>query len=81
MKKRLHLVFGGELVDPSRSKFKELEAVEIVGLFPDYKSAYDAWKDASQRTVDNALQRFFIARLSRLVDERKANGVTEELGG
>ncbi len=81
MKKRLHLVFGGELVDPSESRFKDIEAVEIVGLFPDYQSAHDAWQEASQRSVDNALMRYFIARLSRLIDEGKAEGGTEELGG
>ena len=80
MKKRLHLVFGGELVDPSGSRFKDLETVEIVGLYPDYQSAHDAWKAASQRSVDNALMRYFIARLSRLVDEGRAEGATEELG-
>lgn len=80
MKKRLHLVFGGELIDPSSSKFKNIEEVEIVGLFPDYQSAHDAWKEVSQRTVDNALQRYFIARLSRLIDEYKEAGDTEEVG-
>ncbi|MCY3879138.1 MAG: DUF4170 domain-containing protein [Rhodobacteraceae bacterium] len=80
MKRRLHLVFGGELVDPSRRKFRDLEAVEIVGLFPDYESAYDAWKDASQRAVDSALTRYFIARLTRLIDEEKAESATEEFG-
>lgn len=80
MKKRLHLVFGGELLDPSSSKFKNIEEVELVGLFPHYRAAYDAWKEASQRSVDNALKRYFIARLSRLVDENLETGETEELG-
>ncbi len=66
MKKRLHLVFGGELTDPKRARFRDLEAVEVVGLYPDYASARAAWKEASQRSVDNALMRYFIARLSRL---------------
>ena len=66
MKKQLHLVFGGELIDPKGARFRDLEAVEVVGLFPDYASARAAWKEASQRSVDNALMRYFIARLSRL---------------
>ena len=69
MTKRLHLVFGGELIDPQVAKFRDLEKVEVVGLFPDYESARAAWKDSSQRSVDNALMRYFIARLGR-IEER-----------
>ncbi len=68
MTRRLHLVFGGELIDPNAARFRDLEKVEVVGLFPDYESARVAWKEASQRTVDNALMRYFIARLSRIED-------------
>lgn len=78
MKKQLHLVFGGELVDPSKSKFKNINDVELVGLFPDYQTAYDAWKEASQRSVDNAMKRYFIARLSRLMGEGIAERSVEE---
>lgn len=79
MAKRLHLVFGGELEDPSRSKFRNIDEVEVVGLYSDYDSAYSAWKDASQRSVDNALVRYYIAKLYRLVDEGQADGKTREL--
>lgn len=68
MTRRLHLVFGGELIDPRAARFRDLEKVEVVGLFPDYESARAAWKEASQRNVDNALMRYFIARLSRIED-------------
>ena len=68
MTRRLHLVFGGELIDPKAARFRDLGKVEVVGLFPDYESARAAWKEASQRTVDNALMRYFIARLSRIDD-------------
>ena len=61
-------MFGGELIDPKAARFRDLEKVEVVGLFPDYESARAAWKEASQRTVDNALMRYFIARLSRIED-------------
>lgn len=77
MKKGLHLVFGGELVEPSGSKFKDIEAVELIGLYPDYSSARDAWKEASQRSVDNALMRYFIAPLSKLIDEREVKKRSE----
>ncbi|WP_108259831.1 DUF4170 domain-containing protein [Mangrovicoccus ximenensis] len=80
MAKRLHLVFGGELVDPSKNEFKDVEAIDIVGMFPDYDSAHSAWKDAAQRTVDNAHMRYFIAHIHRLRDEETAASATEELG-
>ena len=66
---RLHLVFGGELVDPQTTEFRDVDAIDIVGIFPDYESAYAAWKGAAQRTVDNAHMRYFIAHLHRLRDE------------
>ncbi|WP_172328602.1 DUF4170 domain-containing protein [Mangrovicoccus sp. HB161399] len=80
MAKRLHLVFGGELVDPSRNEFKDVEAIDIVGMFPDYDSAHSAWKDAAQRTVDNAHMRYFIAHIHRLRDQENPASATEELG-
>ena len=68
MTQRLHLVFGGELVDPSTTQFRNIDDIDIVGMFPDYQSAYDAWKAAAQRTVDNAHMRYFIADLAQLRD-------------
>lgn len=64
----LHLVFGGELEDISEITFKDLDAVEVVGIYPDYAQAYDAWKGAAQETVDNAKMRFFIVHLHRLME-------------
>lgn len=80
MTQRLHLVFGGELVDPSRAVFRNVEDIHIVGMFPDYQSAYDAWKGEAHRTVDNAHMRYFIAHIHRLRDEADEAGPTEELG-
>ena len=80
MTQRLHLVFGGELVDPSQNVFKDVEALHIVGIFPDYATAFNAWKSEAQRTVDNAHMRYFIAHLHRLRDEEDAATPTEELG-
>ncbi|QFT64760.1 protein of unknown function [Roseivivax halotolerans] len=77
---RLHLVFGGELVDPQKTQFRDVDDIHIVGIFPDYASAYDAWKSEAQRTVDNAHMRYFIAHLHRLRDEEKEVSPTEELG-
>jgi hypothetical protein len=77
---RLHLVFGGELVTPSKNVFKDVNDIHIVGIFPDYASAHAAWKAEAQRTVDNAHTRYFIAHLHRLRDEDAAASATEELG-
>jgi hypothetical protein len=80
MTQRLHLVFGGELVDPTKNAFKDVAAIDIVGMFPNYQSAYSAWKAAAQRTVDDAHMRYFIAHIHRLRDEETAASATEELG-
>jgi hypothetical protein len=65
----LFLVFGGELKDLSRAVFKDPSAIHTVGIFPDHPSALKAWKAESQRTVDNAHMRYFIAPLHPLADE------------
>lgn len=70
-KQLLHLVFGGELVSPDKVEFKDLAKLNIVGIYPNYKSAYDAWKAAAQATVDNAQVRFFIVHLHRLLEPER----------
>lgn len=80
MTQRLHLVFGGELVDPQKNVFRDVSQLHIVGMFPDYDSAFRAWKGEAQRTVDNAHMRYFIAHIHRLRDEGKPGSATEELG-
>jgi hypothetical protein len=67
-KQLLHLVLGGELSNIEDVQFKDLNAVEIVGVYPNYATAYAAWKDKAQRTVDNAQMRYFIVHLHRLLD-------------
>ncbi|WP_375229626.1 DUF4170 domain-containing protein [Roseobacter sp. S98] len=80
MTQRLHLVFGGELTDPTRNIFKNVDDIHVVGIFPNYEEAFNAWKSEAQRTVDNAHMRYFIAHLHRLRDEEAAASSTEELG-
>jgi hypothetical protein len=80
MTQRLHLVFGGELTDTQGTEFRNLQEIDIVGMFPDYASAYAAWKARAQATVDQAQTRYFIAHLHRLVDEEKASSPTAEVG-
>ncbi len=64
----LHLVFGGELEDISSVRFRDLDGLDIVGIFPNYASAYNAWKTKAQQTVDNAQMRYFIVHMHRLMD-------------
>lgn len=67
-KQLLHLVFGGELTSLSGVNFRNLDELDIVGIYPDYKSAEIAWKAKAQATVDNAHMRYFIVHLHRLLD-------------
>lgn len=64
----LHLVFGGELSDLSKVHFRDLDGLDVVGIFPNYKTAFDAWKQAAHQTVDNAHMRYFIVHMHRLFD-------------
>lgn len=64
----LHLVFGGELADLDSVEFRDLRKLDIVGIYPNYAAAYAAWKAKAQQTVDNALMRYFIVHLHRLLD-------------
>lgn len=67
-KQLLHLVVGGDLVDPQSVEFRDLKNLHFVGGFPNYKEAYDAWKGAAQATVDNAIRRYFIIHAHKLID-------------
>jgi hypothetical protein len=80
MTQRLHLVFGGELISPDKTVFRDPSQIHLVGMFPDYASAHAAWKAEAHRTVDNAHMRYFIAHIHRLRDEETAASPTEELG-
>ena len=64
----LHLVFGGELESVDRIRFTDLSCLDLVGIYPNYRTAYDAWKAKAQSTVDNARMRYFIVHLHRLLD-------------
>lgn len=67
-KQLLHLVFGGELKNLDSVEFQDLDKIDIVGIYPNYATAYAAWKSRAQRTVDNALTRYFIVHMHRLLD-------------
>jgi Domain of unknown function (DUF4170) len=64
----LHLVFGGELTSLDGITFRDLDRLDLVGIYPNYATAYAAWKAKAQQTVDNAHMRYFIVHLHRLLD-------------
>ena len=64
----LHLVFGGELTALDKVEFSDLKALDIVGIYPNYAEAHAAWRDAAQRSVDDAQMRYLIVHLHRLLD-------------
>ncbi len=72
----LHLVFGGELKNLDGVEFKNLDKLEVVGIYPNYTSAYAAWKAKAQQTVDNAHMRYFIVHLHQLLDPGSAGKQT-----
>lgn len=67
----LHLVFGGELIDLDDVTFEDVKELDVIGIFPNYTEAYNAWKGAAQSSVDNARMRYFIVHLHRLMEPRK----------
>ena len=67
-KQLLHLVFGGELTNLGGTEFRDPKAIDVVGIFPNYATAYAAWKAKAQMTVDNALMRYFVVHLHRFMD-------------
>lgn len=67
-KQLLHLVMGGRVTDPMTMQFENLADIDVVGVFPDYPSALDAWRGAAQRTVDDAAMKYVIVHLHRLLD-------------
>jgi hypothetical protein len=71
-KQLLHLVLGGELSSVADVQFKDLSKIEIVGVYPNYATAYAAWKAKAQGSVDNAEMRYFIVHLHRLLDPEAA---------
>ena len=69
---KLHLVFGGRVKDPRGLDF-DLTTTEVVGFYPDYPAALDAWRSAAQRTVDDAEMKYVVVHLHRLLQP----GITE----
>lgn len=64
----LHMVFGGRVKDPQGLEFEDLSAVEFVGMYASYKEAEEAWRAASQAHVDDAMRKYVVVHLHRLID-------------
>lgn len=64
---KLHLVMGGRVTDPQGLEFADLSQIELVGVYPDYGAAEDAWRAAAQRTVDDAEMKYVVVHLHRLL--------------
>jgi hypothetical protein len=67
-KQLLHLVMGGRVVDPQGHEFQNLDEIHLVGVYPDYDSAENAWRAQAQRTVDDAEMKYVIVHLHRLLE-------------
>ena len=71
-KQLLHLVMGGRVKDPRTLEFENLQEIDMVGIYPDYASAVEAWRGAAQRTVDDAEIKYVVVHLHRLLDPAAA---------
>nr|WP_295370194.1 DUF4170 domain-containing protein [uncultured Sphingosinicella sp.] len=71
---KLHLVFGGRVNDPQGLDFQDLSSIHVVGVFPDYASALDAWRSNAQRTVDDAEMKYVVVHLHRLLEPELGAG-------
>ena len=71
---KLHLVMGGRVKDPQKLEFTDLEKLDLVGVFPDYDAAEDAWRACAQRTVADAEVRYVIVHLHKLLSPELETG-------
>ena len=67
-KQLLHLVMGGRVVDPQGVEFQNLDQIDLVGVYPNYATAEEAWRGCAQRTVDDAEMKYVIVHLHRLLE-------------
>ena len=65
---KLHLVMGGRVSDPQSLDFVDLDKVDLVGIFPDFASAEEAWRANARRTIDDAEMKYVIVHLHKLLE-------------
>ncbi|MBL6931847.1 MAG: DUF4170 domain-containing protein [Rhodospirillales bacterium] len=73
----LHLVFGGNVDDPQKLNFTSCDNLDVVGIFPSYQLALDAWRGASQARVDEADVKYVIVHLHRLFNPDTGESVDD----
>jgi len=71
---KLHLVMGGRVADPQGLEFVDLPKMDLVGVYPSYAEAEEAWRGCAQRTVDDAEMKYVIVHLHRLLEPDVAQG-------
>jgi len=69
----LHMVVGGEMETLYEIRFKDLDALDVVGFYPNYDEALVAWRAKAQQTVDNAHMRYFIFHMHKLLNPGPAS--------
>jgi hypothetical protein len=72
----LHFVFGGEVVDTQGFEFADLDKLDIVRNYPNYKTAFGTWKRKSQAHVDNSSMKYAIVHIHRLFDPETGKEIT-----
>ena len=65
---KLHLVMGGRVRDPQGLEFADLEKMDLVGVYPNYDSAEEAWSSKARATIDDAEMKYVIVHLHRLLE-------------
>ena len=65
---KLHLVMCGRVSYPQTLDFINLESMDLVGVYPDYASAEEAWSSNARRTLDDAEMKYVIVHLHRLLE-------------
>ncbi len=53
--------------NPQLLDFNDLENIDIVGIFPNFAEAEEAWRSAAQRTVDDAEMKYVVVHLHKLL--------------
>jgi hypothetical protein len=59
---------GGRVSDPQTLDFVDLQNLDLVGVYPNFEEAEDAWRGKAQKTVDDAEMKYVIVHLHRLLE-------------
>lgn len=65
---KLHLVMGGRVADPQGVDFVDLSSLDLVGVYPSFAAAEEAWRGMAQKTVDDAEMKYVIVHLHKLLE-------------